>query len=89
MKKELGNLQEFTVLQADKKLNIDVSSTCQCCNLLNPSLANQMVPAHIKIIENYKAKQSIDVPGMTTRLPPHTDYYLTIRRTRNSKWQKE
>ena len=24
----------------------------------------------------------------TTRLP-HTDYYLTIKRIRNSKWQKE
>ena len=29
------------------------------------------------------------MPGMTTTRLSHTDYYLTIRRTRNSEWQSE
>ena len=32
------------------------------------------------------AKQAIDMLGMTTKRLSHTDYYLTIRRVRNSKW---
>ena len=34
-------------------------------------------------------KQVIDMPGMTTTRLPYIDYYLTIRRARNSKWQRE
>ena len=37
----------------------------------------------------YTAKQAIDLPGMTTTRLLYTDYYLTIRRARNSKWQRE
>ena len=29
------------------------------------------------------------MPGMITTRLPHTDYYLTIRRARNSEWQRE
>ena len=34
------------------------------------------------------AKQEIDMPGMTKTRLPHTEYYLTIRRARNSEWQR-
>ena len=51
------------------------------------------VPAHIGFKGNEKAdraaKQAIDMPEMTKRRQPYTDYYLTIRRARNSKWQRE
>ena len=51
------------------------------------------VPAHIGIKGNEKvdeaAKQTIDVPGVTTTRLPHTDYYLSIRMARNNKWQRE
>ena len=51
------------------------------------------VSAHIGIKGNEEAdkaaKQAIDMPGMTTTRLPYTDYYLTIRRARNSEWQKE
>ena len=30
------------------------------------------------------AKQAIDIPGMTTTRLPYTDFYLTIRKARNS-----
>ena len=44
-------------------------------------------PAHIEIKGNEEAnksaKQVIDMPGMTK------DYKLTIRKARNSKWQRE
>ena len=29
------------------------------------------------------------MPGMTITLLPHTEYYMTIGRIRNSKWQRE
>ena len=49
------------------------------------------VPAHIQIRGNEEAdkaaKQAIDIPGMTSTRLPHTDYYLTIRKARNSEWQ--
>ena len=35
------------------------------------------------------AKEEIDMPGMITTKLPHTYYYLTIRRGRNSKCQRE
>ena len=35
------------------------------------------------------AKQAIDIPGMTTTRLPYTDYNLTIRRAKNSEWQRE
>ena len=35
------------------------------------------------------AKQTIDMPGMTSSRLCYTDYYLTIRRVRNSEWQRE
>ena len=35
------------------------------------------------------AKEAIDMPGVTTNILPYTDYYLTIRRERNSEWQRE
>ena len=51
------------------------------------------VPAHMGNKEYKKtdklAKEAIDLPGMTTRRLPYTDYYPTIRRVRNSKWQRE
>ena len=34
-------------------------------------------------------KQTIDIPGMTKTRQPYTDYYLTIRKARNSEWQRE
>ena len=51
------------------------------------------VPAHVGIKGNREAdkasKQGIDMPEMTTTRLPHTDNYVTIRRARNSKWQRE
>ena len=51
------------------------------------------VPAHIGIKRNKEAdgaaKQVIHMPKMTTTRLPYTDYYLTILRARNSKWQRE
>ena len=51
------------------------------------------VPAHIKIKGNEEednaANQAIDMPGMTLTRLPYTDYYLTIRKARNSEWQRE
>ena len=48
-----------------------------------------IVPAHIGITRNKEAdraaKQAINMPGITTTKLPHTDYYLTIRRARNSE----
>ena len=35
------------------------------------------------------AKEAIDMSGLTTTRLPYTDYYLTIKRARNSKCQKE
>ena len=34
------------------------------------------------------AKQTMDMPGMTTTRLPHTDYYPTIRKARNYEWQR-
>ena len=46
-------------------------------------------PVRIGIKENKEeAKQALDMPGMTTTRLPHTDYYLTIRKARNSEWQR-
>ena len=51
------------------------------------------VPAHIGIKGNEEAdraaKQATNIPGMSTMKLPYTDYYLTIRRARNSEWQWE
>ena len=48
------------------------------------------VPAHIGIKGNEEtAKQAIDIPWMTTTRLPYTDYYLTIRKARNSKWKRK
>ena len=48
------------------------------------------VSAHIGIKEADKtAKQVIDLPGMTSTRLFHADYYQTIRRVINSKWQRE
>ena len=35
------------------------------------------------------AKQAMDIPEMITTRLPYIDYYLPIRRARNSKWQRE
>ena len=44
----------------------------------------------MSIKENEKAdkaaKQAINMLRMTTTRLPHTDYYMTIRRARNSGW---
>ena len=34
-------------------------------------------------------KQEIHMPGMTTTKLPPTDYFLTIRKAKNSEWQRE
>ena len=51
------------------------------------------VPAHIGVKGNEEAdktaKQLIDIPDMATTRLPYTDYYLTIRRAGNSKWQRK
>ena len=48
------------------------------------------VPAHTGIEEaNKAANQAIDIPGITRTRLPYTDYYLTIRKARNSEWQRE
>ena len=51
------------------------------------------VLAHIRIQENEEVDKAvegaIDMPSMTTRRLPYTDYYLTIRRARNSVWEME
>ena len=46
-------------------------------------------PAHIGVKGNEEAKQAIDIPGMTTTRLLYSDYYLTIRRAKNPKWQRE
>ena len=66
-------------------------------NRENHPILNQiydiLVHAHIEIKENEEAdkaaKQSIEMPGMTTTRIPHADYNLTIRRARKSEWQRE
>ena len=51
------------------------------------------VPEYIGIKGNEEtdkaAKRAIYMPGMTITRLPYTDYYLTIKRARNSKWQRE
>ena len=51
------------------------------------------VPAHIVIKINEgadkAAKQAINMSEMNTTRLPHTDYYLTKKRARNSEWQRE
>ena len=36
-----------------------------------------------------QTKQALDILGMTTTRLTYTEYYLTIRRARNSEWQRE
>ena len=49
--------------------------------------------AHIVIKGSKEADktaiQAIDITEMTTTRLPHIDYYLIMRRARNSKWQRE
>ena len=75
------------------------------CTKLCPKFTNQLiqnqgkrltlckVPAHIEVKGNEEAdraaKQAIDIPGMTTTRLSYTDHYLTIRRARNSEWQRK
>ena len=35
------------------------------------------------------AKEATDMPGVITTRLPYRDYYQTIRRARNSEWQRE
>ena len=68
-------------------------------NRKNCSIPNQgkkltlcKVSAHTGVKGNEEAdkaaKWAIGMPGMTIRLP-YTDYYLTIKKARNSKLTKE
>ena len=86
-------------------INIDSQSSIQSieCNKKNHSISNQIydilaelqapayiVPAYIGIKRNKKAaKQAIDRSGIITTRLLYTDYYMTIRRARNSKWPNE
>ena len=49
------------------------------------------VPAHIEIKGNEEvdkaAKLAIDIPEMATTRLLYTNYYLIIRRARNSEWE--
>ena len=51
------------------------------------------VPAHTGVKRNedadQAAKEATEMPGLVTTRLPYTDYYLTIRRARNSEWQRE
>ena len=59
-------------------------------NVIQTELHNQGKQlAHIGVKGNEEtnkaAKQAIDIPRMTTIRLPYSDYYLTIRRARNSE----
>ena len=48
------------------------------------------VLAHMRIKGNKEAaKEALDMPGVITTRLSYTDYYLAIRRSRNSKWKRE
>ena len=59
-------------------------------NQIYDILAKLQAPAYIGIKRNKKAaKQAIDRSGIITTRLLYTDYYMTIRRARNSKWPNE
>ena len=71
-------------------MNISVLGGMLETGLWGPKSLNWALPEETSIhTAKMKAiKMAKDMPGMTTTRLPYVDYYLTIRKARNSEWQK-